>query len=132
MAPETRAGSRKKKPTVSPAGFFSAHKNAPNLSHPRRILLSQQPAGLPIEKMQPCAGWADDPLIFVFSHVIVFVQPMLDANRCCRAGEDERGHLSEYDGPETLDHDVAQVPAGTAKPGLPRFLRGGPNAPIID
>jgi hypothetical protein len=49
--------------------------------------------------MQPGTGGADDPLIFVFSHVIVLGRPMLDFHQRRRAGEEERGHRSEYDDP---------------------------------
>jgi hypothetical protein len=65
--------------------------------------------------MQPGARGADDPLIFVFSHVSVFVRPVLDVHRCRRAGENEMGHLSRCDGPVTPDHDLAQGRAGVGR-----------------
>ena len=79
-------------------------------------ILTQELAGLSIEEVQPCAGGAGDPLIFVFSHVIVFVRPMLDVHRRRRAGEEKRGHLSKYDGPGARGHDVAQIRVDTASP----------------
>jgi hypothetical protein len=45
---------------------------------------------------------------FVFSHVTVFVRPMLDVHPYRRAGENDVAHPSEYDDPTMPDHDLAQ------------------------
>jgi hypothetical protein len=91
------------------------------------LVLTEELACPPIYKVQPGARGAGDPLIFVFPHIIVFVRPMLDVNRCRRTPENEMGHLSEYDGTATQDYDLAQGPRRTrlnhasrrASPALP-------------
>jgi hypothetical protein len=59
---------------------------------PLLFVLAQYFAGLPVDQVQLGAGEAGDHLIFVFGHVLIVVQPMLDFHRCRRAGENERGH----------------------------------------
>jgi hypothetical protein len=56
------------------------------------VLAAQYFAGLPVNKVQLGASEAGDHLIFVFGHVLIVVQPMLDFHRCRWAGENERGH----------------------------------------
>jgi hypothetical protein len=49
-------------------------------------------AGLPIDEMQLGAGETGDHLIFVFGHVCIVVQRVLNIHQGCRAAENDWGH----------------------------------------
>jgi len=55
-------------------------------------ILAQYFAGLPVDKVQLGAGETGDHLIFVFGHVWIVVQRMLDIHKCRRACEHDRRH----------------------------------------
>jgi hypothetical protein len=56
------------------------------------VVLTQQPTGLPVDEMQPCAGRAGDRLILGFGNIRIDVQLVLDVEAGRRAPEDGIGH----------------------------------------
>ena len=72
--------------------------------------LAQYLAGLSVDEIYPGAGKAGDRLVLVFGNVRIVIQFRLDVVAGRWAPENEMGHLSEYDGRATPDHDLAQVP----------------------
>jgi hypothetical protein len=61
-----------------------------------------------IHQMYPGAGRTGDRLVLVFGNIWIVIQLVLDAEAGRRAPENEMAHLSEFDGPATPDHDLAQ------------------------
>jgi hypothetical protein len=74
--------------------------------------------------MQPGAGKTPDRFVLVFGNIWIVIQFALDVEAGRRALENEMGHHQKYDGQKMPNHDLAQGPAGTAKPGPPRFVPG--------
>jgi hypothetical protein len=49
--------------------------------------LTEQLAGLSIDEMKPSAGFAIDNFLFVVSHILIIVHPVLDLHLGLWAGE---------------------------------------------